>query len=75
MILPAANYDTEWPNDHEFFTELSILKENLGTILVAATIRLSETDGDAGFQPIDYFVCGEMGGKPLSAIVSNLDGR
>jgi len=38
MILPAANYDTEWPNDHEFFAELSILKENLSTILVATAI-------------------------------------
>ena len=57
MIRPTANYDTEWPNDYELFSELSILKNNLSAILVAATIRLSEPDGEEGLPSIDYIIC------------------
>lgn len=66
MILSAANYDTERPNDHKLFPELGILENNLSTIFVTTTIVLSEVDGETGFPSIDYLVCNELGGKPLS---------
>lgn len=60
MIRPTANYDTEWPNDHEFFFELSILKNNLRTIFVATSVGLGEFDCKLGLPSIDYFVCGKI---------------
>jgi len=75
VILPAANYDTKWPNDYEFFSKLGILEKDLSTIFVTATINLSETDGETGLQPIDYFACSKIREKALVPIVSNLDER
>ena len=66
MIRPAANYDAEWPNDHEFYPELSILKQNLGTVLAVAAICFGEIDGEAGVLSIDYLVCSEIRGEASS---------
>ena len=66
MIRPAANYDAEWPNDHELYPELGILEQNLGTILAVTAICFGEIDGEAGVLSIYYFVWGEIRGKASS---------
>jgi hypothetical protein len=75
VIRSAADYDTEGPNDHKFFSELGIFENNLSTIFVTSTIDLSEADGETNLPPIDYLVRSKVHRKALSMVVSNLDRR
>ena len=65
MIRSTADYNTEGPNDYEFFPELRIFKEDLSTVFVATTVGLGETDCETVLPPIDDFVCGKIHGKAL----------
>jgi hypothetical protein len=65
VIRPAANYDTERPNDHKFFSEFSIFEKYLSTIFVTAAIGSGETNSETGLPSIDYLVCSKIRGKAL----------
>ena len=66
MVRSAANYDTEGPNDHKFFSELGIFEKNLSTVFVTSTIDLSEADGETSIPSVDYLVRSKIHRKALS---------
>jgi hypothetical protein len=65
MICPTANYSTELPNDHKFFSGFGVLEKDLSMVFVTTTIGLSEADGESGLPPKDYIVCSKVCGKTL----------
>lgn len=66
VVRSAADYDTEGPNDHKFFSELGVFEKNLGTIFVTSTIDLGEVYGETSVPSVDYLVRGKVYRKPLS---------
>jgi len=66
VVRSAADYDTEGPNDHKFFSELGIFEKDLSAIFVTSTIDLSEFYGETSVPSINYLVRSKVYRKTLS---------